>query len=45
MNTDPATGSHRPDPLELIDRLTLADSTKKRYRKVLADYLNAGESI
>ena len=45
MNADLATLSHRPDPLALIDRLTLADSTKKRYRKVLTDYLDTGASI
>jgi len=42
---DLTTLSHRPDPLELIDRLTLADSTKKRYSKVLRDYLDTGATI
>ena len=40
-----ATLSHRSDPLELVDRLTLAGSTKKRYRKVLTDYLDTGATM
>ena len=45
MTTALATLTMRTDPLQLIDSLTLADSTKKRYRKVLTDYLDTGASI
>ena len=45
MSTELVTLGHRTDPLQLIDRLSLADSTKKRYRKVLGDYLDTGATI